>query len=142
MNTIVRSRLQVTPVASASDISAFVELPFHLYAGDPVWVAPLRHDLRKRLDRRSNPFFDHARAAYFLARREGRVVGRISAHVDDRYNTFHAVGDEPASHRVLGVLRVRGRRRRGARSVRRRRDLARGSGDADDGRAGFVHAER
>ncbi len=104
MSAIVASKLEVTPVTSPSDRDAFVDLPFRLYARDPVWVAPLRRDLRKRLDRRSNPFFDHARAAYFLARREERVVGRISAHVDDRYNRFHATGREPAATGFWGFF--------------------------------------
>ena len=39
-------------------------------------------DLKKRLDQRRNPFFEHAEAQYFLAWRDGRAVGRISAHID------------------------------------------------------------
>jgi GNAT superfamily N-acetyltransferase len=45
-------------------------------------------DLRKRLDRGRNPFFEHAEAEYFLAWRDGRPVGRITAQVDRNLNEF------------------------------------------------------
>ena len=45
-------------------------------------------DLKKRLDQKKNPFFKHAEAQYFLAWRDGRPVGRISAHIDRNFNEF------------------------------------------------------
>ena len=45
-------------------------------------------DMRKRLDRARNPFFAHAEAEYFLAWRDGSPVGRITAHIDHRFNEF------------------------------------------------------
>ena len=95
MSIHVQGDVRVLPVRTKRDLAAFVDLPFRIYARDRNWVAPLRSDLRKQLDPRFNPFFDHARAEYFLARRGERVVGRISAHVDERYNRFHACGSEP-----------------------------------------------
>jgi GNAT superfamily N-acetyltransferase len=70
------------------DIGAFIKLPFRLYEGDENWVPPLVYERRQFLDRRKNPFFEHARAEYFLAERDGRVVGRITAQVDDRFQAF------------------------------------------------------
>jgi GNAT superfamily N-acetyltransferase len=95
MNILTSSALAITPVRSKADLAAFVELPHRVYGHDRNWVTPLRSDLQDRLDPRANPFFDHAVARYFLASRAGRVVGRISAHVDERYNRFHARGGEP-----------------------------------------------
>lgn len=89
MRTMPASDLAVTRVASRADFSEFVRLPFRLYAADPNWVAPLLRDHHRELDRQRNPFFDHAEAAYFVARRAELTVGRISAHVDLRYNDFH-----------------------------------------------------
>ncbi len=51
-------------------------------------MPPLISERRKHLDRKRNPFFRHAEAEYFLARRGDRVVGRISAHVDHRFIEF------------------------------------------------------
>src|SRR5438874_1606048 len=78
--------LEVRPVRSRSDLSKFIKLPFRLYKGQPNWVPPLLYERKRHLDRNKNPFFDHAEAEYFLAWRDGRPVGRITAHVDQRLN--------------------------------------------------------
>jgi GNAT superfamily N-acetyltransferase len=80
--------LEIRPVASSSDMRRFIRLPARLYRNEPRWIAPLESDIRKRLDRRSNPWFAHAEAEYFLAWRDGEPVGRVSAHVDHRFNEF------------------------------------------------------
>jgi GNAT superfamily N-acetyltransferase len=59
-----------------------------LYRGVANWVPPLVAERRRHLDRRSNPFFEHAEAQYFVAWRDGEAVGRITAHVDRRLNEF------------------------------------------------------
>ncbi len=66
----------------------FIRLPFRLYKGQPNWVPPLIYERKRHLDRKKNPFFEHAEAEYFLALRDGEVVGRISAHIDQRLNEF------------------------------------------------------
>ena len=63
-------------------------LPYRLHAGTP-WIPPLKLERYQFLHRRLNPFFTHGEAAYFLARRGGRVVGRISAHLDNAFNAHH-----------------------------------------------------
>ena len=40
--------------------------PYRLHRGDPMWVAPLRMDIYKLLDREKNPFFQHGKAEYYL----------------------------------------------------------------------------
>ncbi len=74
--------LHVRPVQSKADRVAFVDLPFRLYAEDPNWVAPLKDDVHGLLTPGKNPWFGHGEAQLFLAERAGRVVGRISAHID------------------------------------------------------------
>lgn len=75
-------RVDVAPVGSAADRRAFVDLPWRLYAGDANWVPPLKSEVHGLIGgTKSNPWFLHGRAAFFLARRQGRVVGRISAQV-------------------------------------------------------------
>ncbi len=83
------SETAIEPVETKAGLEAFLRLPWRIYEGNPNWVPPLVADQRKLLDRERNPFFEHARARYFLARRGGEAVGRISAHVDDNHNTFH-----------------------------------------------------
>lgn len=74
--------LDIQPVATGADRKAFIELAYRLNRADPHWVPPLRSEVRGLLDPKENPWFEHAEAALFLARRDGRIVGRISAQVD------------------------------------------------------------
>jgi GNAT superfamily N-acetyltransferase len=77
------SPVTVTPVAGAADVRAFIDLPWALYADDPHWVPPLKSEVRALIGGlKGNPWFEHGEAAFWLARRDGRVVGRISAQVD------------------------------------------------------------
>jgi hypothetical protein len=73
----------VRQVSSSADLNAFIDLPWRLYANNPVWVPPLKADVRELLSPGKNPYFEHARAVYFLAEKNGMVVGRITAQVCD-----------------------------------------------------------
>ena len=67
-------------------------MPFRLHGGTP-WVPPLIMERKEFLDREKNPFFEHAEAEYFLAERDGEPVGRITAHVDERWTQFQGGND-------------------------------------------------
>ena len=84
--------VEVRPVEGRRDLTRFVKLPFGLHQGTP-WVPPLITERRRFLDRSKNPFFEHAEAEYFLAWREGRPVGRISAQIDQRWDQFQGGKD-------------------------------------------------
>jgi GNAT superfamily N-acetyltransferase len=84
----VSGGVEIRPVHSKADVGRFIRLPFRLYRDEPNWVPPLLFERRQFLDRSRNPFFEHARAEYFLALRDGRPVGRITAQVDDRFQEF------------------------------------------------------
>ena len=90
--TASAAAIHVRPVRSRRELRAFIRLPWRLYSGSANWVPPLISERRRHLDRRRNPFFEHAEAEYFLAWRgepgRGEPVGRISAHVDHRLNEF------------------------------------------------------
>lgn len=78
--------VEITQVSGRRDLKAFIDVPFGVHANHPLWVPPLKLERRLFLSRRMNAFFTHGEAEYFLARRDGRVVGRISAHVNDAFN--------------------------------------------------------
>jgi GNAT superfamily N-acetyltransferase len=75
--------------ADTKALREFIELPFTIYRDDPHWVAPLRIAVRELLDREKHPFYTNAQAEFFLARRNGKTVGRIAAILDQNYNRFH-----------------------------------------------------
>ena len=81
--------IQIHPVSTPTDVRRFIDLPWHIYRDDPLWVAPLRSDEAKQFDRERNPFFEHAEAQFLLAYQGDRPVGRISAHIDQLHNEFH-----------------------------------------------------
>jgi GNAT superfamily N-acetyltransferase len=81
--------VEVSAVAGGRELKQFIDLPYRLHANHPLWVPPLRIERRIFLSRRMNAFFSHGEAEYFLARRDGRVVGRISAHVNHAFNEHH-----------------------------------------------------
>ena len=74
------------------DLTRFIKLPFELHRDSEQWV-PLISERRRFLDRSKNPFFDHAEAEYFLCERDGEVVGRITAHIDQRWDEFQGGND-------------------------------------------------
>jgi GNAT superfamily N-acetyltransferase len=80
--------VEVRAVSGAGDLKAFIDLPFRLHANHPQWVPPLKLERRLFLSRRMNAFFSHGEGEYFLARRDGRVVGRISAQVNHAFNDY------------------------------------------------------
>src|SRR5438270_11061412 len=80
--------LQVTPVRGWRDLRAFVALPYRLHAGTP-WVPPLKLERYLFLVKKMNPYFTHGEGEYFLARRGGRVVGRVTAQIDHAFNEYH-----------------------------------------------------
>ncbi|MEA2398461.1 MAG: hypothetical protein QOK25_2017 [Thermoleophilaceae bacterium] len=81
--------VDVRPVSSGSELKRFIRLPWRIYRNEPLWVPPLVYERKRFLDRSKNPFFDHGEAEYFLAWRDGEVVGRITAQIDRDFNDFH-----------------------------------------------------
>jgi GNAT superfamily N-acetyltransferase len=80
---------EVTAVDSKNALKQFIELPYTLYRGEPHWVPPLRIAVKELLDRSKHPFYANAEAEFFLAKQNGRVVGRIAAIFDRAHNRFH-----------------------------------------------------
>ena len=74
--------LTIRPVLTKRDRRTFVDLPFRLYRDDPNWVPPLKSEALGLITPEKNGWFSHAEAQLFLAEEDGRVVGRISAHID------------------------------------------------------------
>lgn len=73
---------------SAADLQVFLDLPYHFYRNDPVWVPPLRSDQRGQFDHKTNPFLDHCEYALFVLWQDGKPAGRIAAFFDTLANEF------------------------------------------------------
>ena len=104
----------IRPVRSRRDRKRFVKVPFAVHRGNPLWVAPLVFERMEFLDPRKNPWFEHGEAELLIAERDGEPVGRISAHLDHRWDEyqggkdamfgfFEAVEDREVFEALLGA---------------------------------------
>jgi hypothetical protein len=76
------SGVEVIPASTPAEMKRFIQLPAALYGSDPNFVPPLLLEREEALSPKKNPYFQHAEAKFWLARRDGRDVGRISAQID------------------------------------------------------------
>ncbi len=77
------AEIVVTPASGKAGIAAFVDCGYASNARDPNYVPQLHGEEIEKYTPGGNPFHEHARCQYFLARRAGHIVGRISAHIDE-----------------------------------------------------------
>ncbi|MBS1238067.1 MAG: hypothetical protein H6R37_1311 [Deltaproteobacteria bacterium] len=117
------TQVLVTPASSSRDMDAFIRFPLQHYSKDPFFVPHLLYE-RKKFFSRSNPIFQFTEVVYFLARdEEGKVLGRVTAHVNERHNRhagektgffgfFECVEDQAAASALMAAaeeaLRARG----------------------------------
>lgn len=74
--------LIVEPVETAAALDEFIRLPPRLYGRFPEYVPPLTMEKRGIFDPKKAPFHKHGVAQYWIARRGGEAIGRISAQID------------------------------------------------------------
>jgi GNAT superfamily N-acetyltransferase len=79
----------INPTHSA-EANRFIRFPYKLYANCPQWSPPMLIDSKMQLDQKKHPFYEHSEAAFFLAERDGEVVGRIAVLDNRPYNQAHA----------------------------------------------------
>jgi GNAT superfamily N-acetyltransferase len=78
--------LEIRTVKTRRERKAFLTFPWRIYKNDPNWVPPLLPDRRKLIDPRQGVFFKRGEAEFFIARKNGRVVGTICAAEDSVTN--------------------------------------------------------
>jgi hypothetical protein len=83
--------VEIIPVETQAELKRFIRVPMRLSKNDPKWVAPLIIERLDALSKKVNPFFQHADVQFWLARKDGRDVGRISAQID------HLAKTDPAA---------------------------------------------
>ena len=81
--------ITIRPVITSGDVNQFIKFLWRVYEGNSQWVPPLLMDRKKLMDKRKNPFYKHAEAEFFIAEREGKILGRIAAIVNHNHNKEH-----------------------------------------------------
>lgn len=74
--------IEIREIESRRELVDFVRFPFQLYKGNPYWVPPIVKEELEMLDKKVNPVFNNALAHYFLAYKDGKIVGRIAAFIN------------------------------------------------------------
>ncbi len=83
------SDITIRPVRTKSDTTRFIKFLWRVYEGNSSWVPPLIMDRKKLMDKQKNPFYRHADAEFYIAERNGELVGRIAATVNHQHNKEH-----------------------------------------------------
>lgn len=73
--------IHIEKVAEKRDLKAFIAFPSSLYRDDPNWIDPLFIEREEHLSKK-NPSVEHIEWQAFLAKKDGKVVGRITAQID------------------------------------------------------------
>ena len=81
--------IKIKKVETKSDLNTFIKCQWNFYKNDPYWVPPLIMERKTLLSKEKNPFFQNAEADYFLAYRNGEIVGRIAAIKNDIHLKHH-----------------------------------------------------
>ncbi|MEW5985283.1 MAG: N-acetyltransferase [Chloroflexota bacterium] len=81
--------LEIERVETKKQLQEFIRVPWAVYQNDRRWVPWLYFERLEFFDKTKNPFFEHAEADYFIARRDGRPIGSIAAILNHRHNEFH-----------------------------------------------------
>lgn len=76
----------IRQVVSKGDIKKFVQFPFDLYKDNAYWVPPIKNDEIKSITPEENPAFKYNKAAFWLAEKDNKVVGRIGAIISPASN--------------------------------------------------------
>lgn len=80
------SNLVIERVVTARQKKQFFQYPWTLYKGDPNWIPPLRDDRKQLLGYKPHPFYTRNSIQTFIACRNGEVVGRIAAILNQGHN--------------------------------------------------------
>jgi len=105
----------ISEVTTPRELRQFVSFGYSLYRDNPYWVPPLRIDELRSLQRGRNPAFEFCEAKYWLARQEGKIVGRIAGIINKRFNEkwnqkaarfgwYDFIDDREVSAKLLGEV--------------------------------------
>ena len=79
---MTRMPIEIVPVTDKAMLRRFIRVPFTLHEHDEAWIAPLMMEREEAFSPKTNPFLQRAEVRFWIARRDGRDVGRITAQID------------------------------------------------------------
>lgn len=114
--------IEIRRVSSKRDLKHFIRFNYELYRENPYSVPDLYEDMLSTFSPRKNPAFEFCEADYFLAYRDGKIVGRVAAIINHRANEawkkkavrfgwIDFIDDEEVSRLLLETVSQWGRER-------------------------------
>lgn len=97
-------QVEVVQVEGKRQLDDFIRVPWSIYKDDPNWIPPLISEIRNHLDHKHNAYFEHAEARFWLAYKDGRPVGRISAQIDELELKRNAAQQDAAKTGHFGFI--------------------------------------
>jgi len=82
-------KIKQVDVNSKTQRSKFVDFHYQLYKDCQYWVPPFKNDIHMMMNPKKHPFYDHSIADFFYAERDGQVVGKIAALINQPFNAYH-----------------------------------------------------
>ena len=82
-------QVEMIDTQNKGQVDQFVKFHYDLYKGCPQWVPPFIADIKMMLNKQKHPFYEHSEADFFIARQDGKVVGRIGALNNKPFNQYH-----------------------------------------------------
>ena len=118
----ILTAITIKEIHSKNELKQFVKFPFSLYKNNPYWVPPIIKDELAGFDKNKNPAFDTADARFFLAFKNGHIVGRIAAIINYteieqqglkkmRFGWFDVIDDVQVSQALLEKVQEIGRKK-------------------------------
>jgi len=74
---------------SKSEVNAFVQFQYDLYRDVPQYTPPFVNDVKLMLNRKKHPFYEHSDGQFYVAKKDGKVVGRLAILVNNPFNAYH-----------------------------------------------------
>ncbi len=78
--------VEIRSVSSKRDLKKFIRFNYELYKDNAYSVPDLYEDMLNTFSKEKNPAFEFCDAEYFLAYKEGKLVGRVAAIINNRAN--------------------------------------------------------
>ena len=74
--------ITIKKITTKKELKAFVTFPFSLYKDSKYWVPPIISQELATFNEKENPIFKDAEATFFLAYKDGKIVGRVAAIIN------------------------------------------------------------
>jgi len=99
--------IEILPVSDKAMLRRFIRVPSEVHKHDAAWITPLMMEREEAFSPKDNEFLRRAEVRFWIARRDGRDVGRISAQIDplaqrtdaERIGHFGCLSAESCSRR-------------------------------------------